>query len=371
MINIKVLHICSYYYGTKLYKNLMDHFKFKNLDFKVFAPCDYNYKYEGNEEYIIQANSFHKFDRLNFYYKYKKVYNALIEKVQVRQYDILHAHSLFANGYISYKIFKEYNIPYIVAVRNTDINIFFKYFFYLRKLGVDILKNATKIIFISNAYKTKIIKYIPECYKQEIIDKSVVIPNGIDNYFLENIGQPKKLKKQTLNLVYTGRIDKNKNLDTTIKCCNKMLKNKYSVNFTIIGSIAYKKYNKILKKYNFINYMGQKNKEEIINIYKDMDIFVMPSKHETFGLVYAEALTQGPPVIYTKNEGFDQLFEDGEVGYAIKYNDYLKMEQRINNIVENYEKISKNCIEKSLIFNWNDIADKYMNIYKEINNRNF
>ena len=171
--------------------------------------------------------------------------------------------------------------------------------------------------------------------------------------------------------MYTGRIDKNKNLDTTIKCCNKMLKNKYSVNFTIIGSIAYKKYNKILKKYNFINYMGQKNKEEIINIYKDMDIFVMPSKHETFGLVYAEALTQGLPVIYTKNEGFDQLFEDGEVGYAIKYNDYLKMEQRINNIVENYEKISKNCIEKSLIFNWNDIADKYMNIYKEINNRNF
>ena len=29
----------------------------------------------------------------------------------------------------------------------------------------------------------------------------------------------------------------------------------------------------------------------------------MPSKHETFGLVYAEAMTQGLPVIYTKNEG--------------------------------------------------------------------
>lgn len=40
----------------------------------------------------------------------------------------------------------------------------------------------------------------------------------------------------------------------------------------------------------------------------------MPSHKETFGLVYAEAMSQGLPIIYTKNQGFDGQFPDGYVG---------------------------------------------------------
>lgn len=366
MIKIKILHICSYYYGTKLYKNMMDRFLEQKVDFSVYAPCANNFKYDGNEEYLIKAPCFNKWDRLLFYYKYGKVYNDLIKRVNVKEYSLLHAHSLFANGYIAYEIYKKYNIPYIVAVRNTDVNVFFKYFINLRKLGVNILKNSEKIILISNAYKEKILKYIPKEYKNDIANKCIVIPNGIDNYFLENVSKPKVLDNQKLNLVFTGRIDKNKNLDTTIKCCNKILKNKYSIKFTVIGPVESKKYNKILRKYDFINYVGPKNKEEIIEIYKNMDIFVMPSKHETFGLVYVEAMSQGLPVIYTRNEGFDQFFEDGVVGYSMKYNDYRKMSENIENIFNNYSMISKNCIEKSIEFDWNKIARKYIQIYNEI-----
>jgi len=43
----------------------------------------------------------------------------------------------------------------------------------------------------------------------------------------------------------------------------------------------------------------------------------MPSITETFGLVYAEALSQGLPVLYTRGQGFDRQFEEGEVGYAV------------------------------------------------------
>lgn len=45
------------------------------------------------------------------------------------------------------------------------------------------------------------------------------------------------------------------------------------------------------------------DKTKIIDVYRDSDIFVMPSKFETFGLVYVEALTQGLHLIYTKGQG--------------------------------------------------------------------
>ena len=115
-----------------------------------------------------------------------------------------------------------------------------------------------------------------------------------------------------------------------------------------------------------INSEVKESLEKAIEIYKNMDIFVMPSKHETFGLVYVEAMSQGLPVIYTRNEGFDQFFEDGVVGYSMKYNDYRKMSENIENIFNNYSMISKNCIEKSIEFDWNKIARKYIQIYNEI-----
>lgn len=41
---------------------------------------------------------------------------------------------------------REKNIDYIVAVRSTDVNLFFKYIFYLRGIGIQIMKEAKKIV---------------------------------------------------------------------------------------------------------------------------------------------------------------------------------------------------------------------------------
>ena len=39
------------------------------------------------------------------------------------------------------------------------------------------------------------------------------------------------------------------------------------------------------------------DKDELIKIFQSCDVFAMPSRHETFGLVYVEAMLQGLPVI--------------------------------------------------------------------------
>lgn len=363
---IKILQICSYYYGTKLYKNLVENLIQNGTESLVYVPCSYSYNYNETENYVMQAKCFNNWDRLAFYYKYKKVYNNLISNINVEDYELIHAHSLFANGYIAYRLHEKYKIPYVVAVRNTDINVFFKYFIYLRKLGVEITKNASKIVLISNSYKTKLLKYIPKEFRDEIEKRIIVIPNGIDEYFIKNHQVEKKKINSKLNLVYTGRVDKNKNVITTIKCCKKMIKENYDVTLNIIGDITSKKYKRILPKCSFVRYFGRKGKEEIVEIYKDMNIFVMPSKHETFGLTYVEAMSQGIPVIYTKDEGFDGFFEDGKVGYSIKYNDYIDMSDKIKLIIKNYEAISNDCITEALKFNWKDISLRYIKEYRDV-----
>ncbi len=69
-----------------------------------------------------------------------------------------------------------YKIPYIVAVRDTDVNVFFKRMVHLRSLGVDILKRS-RIIFLSISYRDLILeKYVPEDLKEKVFSKSRIIP---------------------------------------------------------------------------------------------------------------------------------------------------------------------------------------------------
>jgi len=367
--NISVLQICSYYVRTNLYQNLFNSLERFNIEENVYIFVDKDYeinkKYKSN---ICISKCYYRFDRLFFHLKHFKVLKDIKSKMDISKYNIIHAHSLFSNGYIAYKLNKKYNIPYVVAVRNTDVNLFFKKMLHLRNLGIRILLNAKKVIFISESYKKYVIEnYIPVRYREKIENKSIVIPNGIDEFWLNNKFKHRKFpQKNNLNIIYAGNIDRNKNVETTIKACKILIEQGYKVKYKIIGKIKYNRYRSIINRHSFVEYIPFCQKEELINYYRSSDIFVMPSKHETFGLVYAEAMSQGLPVIYTRGQGFDGHFEEGEVGYSVQYDSAEEIVQRIKDIIENYEYISSNCINKVDKFDWNLIAKNYYNIYKDV-----
>lgn len=369
---MKVLHINSYYSTSRFYKNLYEIQKEReNFKTDVFVPVS-NYFLESNfnfGEYTIISKNYNKFDRIIFHLKAYKILKDIQKKYDIEKYDILHAHSLFSNGVIAWKLYKKYNIPYVVAVRNTDLNIFFKKMIHLRKLGINILKDSKKIIFLSKSYEENIIKnYIPKKFRKKIQEKSTVIPNGVDNFWIENKNKIKTIKNtKEINLLYVGEINKNKNLLTTVKAIEYLIKEGYKVNYSVVGKASNQKILKKIEQYDFVNYLGIKTKEKLLEIYRDNDIFIMPSFTETFGLVYVEAMTQGLPIVYSKGQGFDRQFKDGTVGYSVLSNNSEEILIVIKKILKKYNLISEKAIRLSTNFDWNIIEEKYFNIYIKIN----
>lgn len=364
---MKILHINSYYLGTRLYQNLFDALEKLNIkeDVYVFtnkgSVLDIS-KYPPN----IHINKcYNGIDRYVFHVKHLKVLRDIQRKIDIKKYSMIHAHSLFSNGYIAYRLKEKFNVPYIVAVRNTDVNLFFNRLIYLRPMGVKILLNAQKIIFISEAYRKHTIeKYVPKDYRRQIENKSIVIPNGVDKFWLDNKNNKRKIpSKDFIKIIYVGRVDANKNIETTVKACQLLIDQGYKMAYKIVGEITEQGYKAFIDEYIFIEYIPYCKKEELLNHYRESDIFVMPSKHETFGLVYVEAMSQGLPVIYTRGQGFDGQFTKGEIGYAVQYNSAEEIADRIEDILINYENISMNCIEKVDRFNWGRIAKSYNKIY--------
>lgn len=367
---MKILHINSYYSGGFFYKNLYDRQIEDKVDIDVYVPVPNSMDTSKLDlgKYTNISHNHGKYDRVLFHFKHKKIYNDILKQYRIEEYSLFHAHSLFSNGYIAYKLNKKYDIPYIVAVRNTDINVFFNKMIHLRKLGINILKKAKNIVFISKTYRDYLMdKYIPSGYKEEFLEKSIVIPNGIDDFWLENkFYEREKPRGKEINLLYVGIVNKNKNIDTTIKTCEMFLEKGFSVRYTIIGNIKDEKQRALIEESSFINYIGHSNKEELISYYRNSDIFVMPSIHETFGIVYIEAMSQALPLIYTRGQGFDEQFEEGEVGYRVNSDSPSEIFERVKDIVDNYKYISDKCVSNVDKFSWDRIAKEYKEVYINI-----
>lgn len=368
---MKVLHICSYYIGSKLYKNFITNLDKLGVKNEVYIPINSeylinkNYK-DGlkNTNYIYSKN-FNNLDRINFKLKMKKIYKDILNKVNFSEIDVIHAHSLFVNGYIAYKLKQNKNIDYIVAVRNTDINVFFKYMPHLRKLGLEIMKNAKKVIFISHSYKD----YMLDNYINGDIKLNLeVIPNGIDKFWLENIYMDEKKIDNQVNLIYVGEFNKNKNVESLIYATKLLNQKGYCINLNLVGKGNRLKKIKRLASTDIehIKIHGYMKKEQLIKLYADAHIFAMVSQYETFGLVYVEALTQGIPVIYTKGQGFDGYFKDGYIGYSANYNDIENICEKIEELIKNYNQVSSFKRDVTHEFDWEKVSKKYISIYENI-----
>jgi glycosyltransferase involved in cell wall biosynthesis len=287
----------------------------------------------------------------------------------VSKFDVIHAYTLFTDGNAAMKLAKKYHKPYIVAVRNTDVNVFFAKLFYLRHRGIEIMRNAKKIIFLSEAYRKMVFKkYVPQIYSEESFAKTEIIPNGINDFWFENAPENNnKILSDPVKLIYAGVINRNKNI-TTIQKAMAILRNEgLNSVLTVIGKVEDERELAIVKKDPYTTYLPAMSKESLIEQYRKNDIFVMPSFTETFGLVYVEAMSQGLPVIYSKGQGFDGQFGEGSVGFHCDAYDASDVANEIKKVVKNYSIFFKHNRIAAKMFNWMDISKEYFKIYRAIN----
>lgn len=372
---MNILHINSYYPFSDLYRQMMLHFEcMPEYQHIVYVPVPTNRSIpnraiQSANVNVIYSTDYRYIDRWRYHYKRKKTVNAIERQVDISKITIMHAHHLFTAGGVAYELKQRYKIPYIVAVRNTDINCFFRYALHLRHIGLAILQGASSVVFISPAGYKAMSEYIGKEQWKLIMKKSIIIPNGVDDYWLDN---PNEGQKQFMNgkikILYVGQINRNKNVGMVIAASNELKRRGYSNEVCIVGAGPdMKRISKIAKKSNaIVNIAGKiESKEELKKYYRSSNIFIMPSINETFGLVYLEAMSQGLPVIYSFGQGIDGYFKNGEIGYACDPHDCKQIANATIEILEKLTEVSNRCINEAQKFSWTKIVRMYENVYED------
>ena len=88
-----------------------------------------------------------------YHVKIRTTYKDLLQSVVPAEYNLCHASTLFSDGAIAYRLNREYGLPYMVAVRNTDVNDFLRLAPHTWRYGKRILLAASRIIFITPAIR--------------------------------------------------------------------------------------------------------------------------------------------------------------------------------------------------------------------------
>jgi len=374
---MNILHVNSYYIGNQLYKQLFEELS-KNPGIRnyVYIPVRDERlvgknKTENENIRLSYDHILGQIDRIFYRNKISKQAVRIQEKMPMNNINLIHAHSLFSDGGTAYLLHQKFNLNYVVTIRGTDINYFYKYRFDLRQFIYKVLIGASRIIFVSKAYEQKVAEILPQPIYNQIYKKFCFLPNGIQDHWLEEpIGRTKKTSNR---LLFVGELNKNKNIMFCLKVLRKLNESSNErYHLTIVGEGELE--NEIVKKamrwnvFEDITLCGRLDNAALKDIMDNNHIFILPSHKETFGIVYIEAIARGLPVLYTQGQGIDRVYDEGLIGYSVSNHDVYDVIRKIDQVKDKYSEISLRCREKAKSFSWQVISDSLKSIYNEITN---
>lgn len=174
-----------------------------------------------------------------------------------------------------------------------------------------------------------------------------------------------------VHFALTGNLIPLKGFDIVIKALRIVIQLHNNIKVTIVGDGPEKSNLKnLIEKYElkeYIEMVGRKDREYIVNLLQHSDVFILSSFSETFGVAAGEALACGVPVIST-NCGGSRDFMNEFNGLQIPINDINAMANAISYMVEhhldfNRKRIAIDCNNK---FSSENIANRLDLIFKSI-----
>ncbi len=230
-----------------------------------------------------------------------------------------------------------------------------------------ILKNSDTIVVNTKNEKNYLLKY-------KIDEKHILVnPPGISTTFdqsrLSNIRKNLKIDPKSTVILFAGTKFYDKGAIFLLNSLEILWKNNLSIDLILIGPKSEEFSNQLQQKSETIRYhvhdLGIVSNDEKLSIFHSCDIFAMPSRSESFGLVYLEAWLHKKPVIGCNIEAVTNLIDHSKNGLLVKFEDTKELSLAIKTLLNSTlrEKLGLEGYNK-LVQNYD--SDKLCKIFEQI-----
>lgn len=187
------------------------------------------------------------------------------------------------------------------------------------------------------------------------IEPDRVIPVGVDESFI----QQNKETNSEIEILCVGRVEPRKNQAFPAAHTPQA----YSLR--LVGP-RLTDYASIVNRFE-TRWEGKLSSEELLNSYREADVFVLPSVFEGFGLTAVEAMAAGTPVVVADTCGVADHVYDKPIGGVYQFGNSKSYRRQLEHVVDNrmeYGQKAQNYVRKNLT--WSTIADQYQKEYEKL-----
>jgi len=195
----------------------------------------------------------------------------------------------------------------------------------LNRMTIAISKAVRDYLIRTENYDCKKVTVIYNTVDLRLIDSEapVIISRNQNDFLIGSVGQ----------------LHPSKGYDTLLKSMPQVIKEFPSVKLIIIGDGIQREYLERLCSdlgiSQRVSFRGRKMPAEVLGFLKNIDLFVLASNWEGFGLALIEAMSSGKPVVATKVGGIPEIVEDGECGFLVPPGDPQALAEKVIYLLRN------------------------------------
>lgn len=200
--------------------------------------------------------------------------------------------------------------------------------------------------------------------------------NGLDLESYGSIERDKQPNGQKIKILMLGYISYHKGIYIIIDALERLVRSGHTnVELILVGLIEdrYRLMESIIRKKlsNYVKVLGKVSEESKIELFKEADIFVLPSLwYENQPLSIIEAMASGLPIIGSNVGGIPEMIRDGETGFLFMRGDSEDLYLKLDDLISNHEKrLEFGAFGRTIAFKEYDIHKNIKDIlelYKEL-----
>ena len=177
-------------------------------------------------------------------------------------------------------------------------------------------------------------------------------------------------------LLAAGRIEAPKGLDVLIRALGEMTERE-GVQLVVIGGddrsrAEVARLRRIAADAgvsDLVRFVGSVTHEQIGTYYNAADVVVMPSRYESFGLVAAEAMASGVPVVASRVGGLASTVADGVTGYLIPWRSPDLFARQLDRLLGDEAlraRMGEDAAEAMRVYDWSSVATQLADLYAHL-----
>lgn len=286
--------------------------------------------------------------------------NFLLAQQKFGRIDLMHAHVSYPGGYIAALLAKEFAVPYVLTEHMGPFP-----FPSLMQNGKPLpeidyaFAQAAASIAVSPSLARRIASFGYET--------PCVIPNMVDERIF-TVGAP--TGKKTVFFTLCG-ISEQKGIAHLLEAIALWNPPADQFEFRIGGEgpqrSAYQAQAHAMGLSDRVRWLGPVSRAEAPALFQDCHIYVMPSRHETFGVVYAEAIACGKPVIATRCGGPEFIVNDHN-GLLVDIGDVPALAAAMQTMASNWKQYNPQTIRSDFEkrFSRSAVVDQLRTLYDKV-----